>query len=46
MLRRILGPVRVEGQWRSRYNDKLYEMYGYFTVVQRIQLAQAPVKSF
>ena len=26
MLRRILGPVCVEGQWRSRYNDELFEM--------------------
>ena len=34
MLRRILGPVCVEGQWRSRYNDELYEMYGDLTVVQ------------
>ena len=32
MLRRILGPVCVEGQWRSRYND--------LTVVQRIKLAR------
>ena len=40
MLRRILGPVCVEGQWRSRYNDELYEMYGDFTVVQRIKLAR------
>ena len=36
MLRRILGPVCVEGQWRSRYNDELYELYGDLTVVQRI----------
>ena len=40
MLRRILGPVCVEGQWRSRYNDELYEMYGDLTVVQRIKLAR------
>ena len=31
MLRRIVGPVCVEGQWRSRYNDELYEMYGDLT---------------
>ena len=31
--------VCVEGQWRSRYNDELYEMYG-LTVVQRIKLAR------
>ena len=37
MLRRILGPVYVEGQWRSRYNDELYEMYDDLTVVQRIK---------
>ena len=36
MLRRILGPVCVEGQWRSCYNDELYEMY--LTVVQRINV--------
>ena len=40
MLRRILGPVCVEGQWRSRYNDELYEMYGDLTVVQRIKFAR------
>ena len=40
MLRRILGPVCVEGQWRSRYNDELHEMYGDLTVVQRIKLAR------
>ena len=39
MLRRILGPECVEGQWRSRYNDELYEMYGDLTAVQRIKLA-------
>ena len=40
MLRRILGPVCVEGQWKSRYNDELYEMYGDVTVVQHIKLAR------
>ena len=40
MLRRILGPVCVKGQWRSRYNDELYKMYGDLTVVQRIKLAR------
>ena len=40
MLRRILGPVCVAGQWRSHYNDELYEMYGDLTVVQRIKLAR------
>ena len=40
MLRRILGPVCLEGQWRSRYNDELYEMYADLTVVQRIKLAR------
>ena len=40
MFRRILGPVCVEGQWRSPYNDELYEMYGDLTVVQRIKLAR------
>ena len=39
MLRRILGPVCVEGQWRIRSNDELYEIYElYLTVVQRIKL--------
>ena len=38
MLRRILGPVCVEGQWWSRYNDELYEMYGDLTVVQHIAM--------
>ena len=33
MLRRILRPVYVEGQWKSRYNDEL-------TVVQRIKLVR------
>lgn len=27
LLRRIPNPVCVEGQWRSRYNDEVYEMY-------------------
>ena len=27
-------------QWRSRYNDELYEMYGDLTVVQHIELAR------
>ena len=40
MLRRILGPVCVEGQRRSRYNDELYEMYNDLTVVERIKLAR------
>ena len=40
MLRRILGPVCVEGQWRSHYNDGLYEMYGDLIVVKRIKLAR------
>ena len=40
MLRKILGPVCVEGHWRSWYNDKLYEMYGDLTAVQRIKLAR------
>ena len=40
MLRRILGPVCVEGQWRSRYNDELYEMYGDLPVVQRMKLVR------
>ena len=38
MLRKILGSVCVEEQWRSRYNDELYEMYGDLTVVLRIKL--------
>ena len=40
MLRRILGPVCEEGQWRSRYNGELYEMYEDITVLQRIKLAR------
>ena len=40
MLRRILGPVCVEGQWMSRYNDELYKMYSDLTVVQLIKLAR------
>ena len=28
MLSRILGPLCVEEQWRSRYNDEQYGMYG------------------
>ena len=39
-LRWILGPVCVEGQWRIHYIEKLYEMYGDLTVVQRIKLAR------
>ena len=41
MLRRILDSVCVEGQWRSRYNDELYDMYGDLTVVQRFKLASS-----
>ena len=40
MLSRILGPVCVGGQWRSRYSDELYEMYGDLTVVLCIKLAR------
>ena len=40
MLRRIFGPICVEGQWRSSYNDELYEMYGDLTVLQRIKRAR------
>uniref|UniRef100_A0A0E4G8M4 Uncharacterized protein n=1 Tax=Anopheles gambiae TaxID=7165 RepID=A0A0E4G8M4_ANOGA len=40
MLRRILGPVCVEAQWRTSYNDELYEMYGDLTVVQSTKLAR------
>ena len=34
----ILGLVCVEGQWRSWYNDELYEMYDDPTVDQLIKL--------
>ena len=40
MLRRILGPVCVEGQWRSCYNDELYEIYDDLTVVQRMHVVR------
>ena len=40
MPRKMLGTVCVEGQWRNRYNDELYEMYGNLTVGQRIKLAR------
>ena len=39
MLRKILGPVFVEDQLRIKYNDELYDLYGYVTVVQRNWLA-------
>ena len=38
MLRRILGPVCVERQWRSHCNDELYEMHGKLAVMQRNKL--------
>ena len=41
MLRRIFGPICVEGQWRSRYNDsgELDMLYAWKRTTQ-------PVKSF
>ena len=28
VLRRIIGPIQENGQWRKRYNNELYEIYG------------------
>lgn len=37
VLRIIYGPVNVDGEWRSRYNDELYNLFTQETIVQKIK---------
>ncbi|MGI4816809.1 MAG: reverse transcriptase domain-containing protein [Janthinobacterium lividum] len=37
VLRIIFGPVSINGDWRSRYNDELYNLYTDETIVQKIK---------
>ena len=37
VLRIIYGPVKIDQEWRSRYNDELYSLYTNETIVQKIK---------
>ena len=37
VLRTIFGPVIINEEWRSRYNDELYTLYAHETIVQKIK---------
>ena len=37
VLRMILGPVNINGEWRIRFNDELYSMYKDATIVRKIK---------
>ena len=34
----IFGPVRIDGEWRRRYNDELYGLYSDTDLVSRIKV--------
>jgi hypothetical protein len=38
ILRKIFGPVSINGSWRLRYNEELYHMYRSADVVTHIKL--------
>ena len=38
VLRNIFGPVIVDGEWRSRYNHELYNLYTGENIVQKIKV--------
>lgn len=40
VLRVIFGPVEINGEWRSRYNDELLDLYTDETIVQKIKVAR------
>lgn len=37
VLRKIFGAVHVEGEWRSRYNRELYQLYQHPDIVKKIR---------
>ena len=37
VLRTIYGPVRVDGEWRTRYNQELYSLYKDDQMTKKIQ---------
>jgi len=40
ILRKIFGPIRVGGDYRIRWNDELYELYGDIDIVKRINVSR------
>ena len=38
VLRVIYRPPSINGEWRSKYNAELYDLYTYETIVQRIKV--------
>jgi len=38
VLRKIFGPVCIEGVWRRRFNDELYELYGDMHLCRRLRI--------
>ena len=38
VLRIIFGPLEINGEWRARYNDELYNLYKQWTIVQKINV--------
>lgn len=43
VLRLIFGPVCVENEWRIRYNDELYSLYGDSNIMERVRQQQLTI---
>ena len=37
VLRMIFGAIYVNGEWRIRYNDELYQLFGLLNIAERIR---------
>jgi hypothetical protein len=40
ILRRILGPIRENGEWRKSFNRELYDLYGDSSVIGIVKSAR------
>ena len=38
VLRIIFGPLEINGEWRTRSNDELYNLFKQWTIVQKIKV--------